>query len=262
MKKVLAVFLVFALVTVVIALIWGAVDGGVSTKKPTVATRPPSSTGTNTTPSNGNSSTTSPAQSQTGTTSTTTKPPRNNNGGGGFVGRPGSFQNQPAVVTAAGDAMSQLSPALLFSGDQRNQIIQRWVAPTMVDDVEQAYAASAEPLASSWGYQNVVDAYYNSNYSTTVLSYKVVSSNSSNATVDLYTVTQYTEDKGKKEDQYYVPAITVVLMQNVNGSWLYAGTTSTPSDAQPSPQSGLSIAQTEARFAPYLKGFVAYGGSN
>jgi hypothetical protein len=222
---------------------------------PSTTSNPATSTSSNTSTSPESGTTTS-SSSQGGGTQGKSSPP---NRGSSTSSQGGRSQPQAGPeVLAAAESMVELTPAMFYTAHERDLVIRRYAAPTVVSGMELAYNVSAADLARSWGYVNVIEA-NSSNYQVVVQKYRVVRMTSYQATVDLYTVTDYTTEQG---DLYEVPAISVVDMQKVDGKWLYAGAYSPSTGEAPPPQSGLSIKKTEELYLPYLKGYVSYNETN
>jgi hypothetical protein len=199
----------------------------------------------------------SDATSQGGSTSTSPAPSTSPSPGQQSTGpsTPAPVNVRKIVDNAATDA-TVLATAAFQQPSELNRLTKEHVAPEQRDAFIAATRQSAPVLINETGYTNASDADIYSSYYVDVQKYRVDDVQEQSATVSLFVVTSWTT---ASKQLYQVPDILTVHLVRVGPSWFYYDS---KLGNEPSPQAGLSYAQTVARFQSYLKGFQDYDTSN
>ncbi len=176
----------------------------------------------------------------------------------GQTGQPPKLKpDEQEAVSAAITASTNISAAVFLPANEMRSVVRQLVVPSQQSQVAQSLAQEGPALATDFGYDSVQQAQVNNNanYYVSVLLYRVMRFTDTQATVNLYSITNYVTAKNL---QYMVPGISVIKLEKHGNKWLYVETDDPPASQAPSPINGLSLQATEKRFQPYLKGYKTY----
>jgi hypothetical protein len=189
------------------------------------------------------------------------------------VGKSGGTSNSAHMeaVDAAVMAFEAISGAQFQLPSERDQTIEQWVFPGLVNKYRANLSADGPRLAQAWGWTSTYEAHLYAQYGVTTKMYKVDRFKNGRAVIRLYTLSRH-QARGvtpPPENQVVIkryrdqPGLTIVKMRRQYGKWWYAGYAN-PSPSQ-RPQFGindtedhLTSAEAIRRYKHFLKGFSHY----